>query len=245
MTHLEVRRAELTERLDSVRARISAACGEAGREPEDVTLTVVTKTYPAADVALLASLGVTHVGEARHPEARDKRAAVEESLVWHFVGALQTNKASAVASYCDVVESVDRLRLVSALERGAAAHDRRLDVMVQVNLDPPGETGETGETGEIGKRSGVAAEGMSQLADAVAATERLRLAGLMAVAPRHGDPRPAFERLAALQARLTAAHPAATAMSAGMSGDLEQAVMAGATHVRIGRAVLGERPALQ
>lgn len=239
MTALEDRRTELDDRLDSVRARIGAACTRAGRRPEDVTLTVVTKTYPAADVSLLASLGVTHVGEARHPEARDKRATVDESLVWHFVGALQTNKAAAVASYCDVVESVDRVRLVTALERGAAAHGRQLDVLVQVNLDPGGETG------EIGKRSGVEPEGMSALADAVASTERLRLAGLMAVAPRGADPASAFERLAALHARLRADHPKATAMSAGMSGDLEQAVQAGATHVRIGRAVLGERPVLQ
>lgn len=238
MTPLDDRRAELEDRLDSVRERIGVACTRAGRELDEVTLTVVTKTYPAADVSLLASLGVTHVGEARHPEARDKRAAVDVHLVWHFVGALQTNKAAAVASYCDVVESVDRLRLVTALERGAAAHDRRLDVLVQVNLDP-------GDSGEIGKRSGVEPDGMSELADAVAATERLRLAGLMAVAPRDADPAAAFERLAALQGQLRADHPAATVMSAGMSGDLEQAVQAGATHVRIGRAVLGERPALQ
>lgn len=239
MTPLDERRTELADRLDSVLARIGAACARAGRAPEDVTLTVVTKTYPAADVALLASLGVTHVGEARHPEARDKRAAVDHGLVWHFVGALQTNKAAAVASYCDVVESVDRLRLVNALERGAAAHDRRLDVLVQVNLDA------AGDSGEIGKRSGVEPDGLSELADAVAATERLRLAGLMAVAPRHADPATAFERLAALHEQLRADHPAARVMSAGMSGDLEQAVQAGATHVRIGRAVLGERPALQ
>lgn len=239
MTSRETRRTGLSDRLDSVRARISEACGRAGRAAEDVTLTVVTKTYPAADVALLASLGVTHVGEARHPEARDKRAAVRESLVWHFVGALQTNKAAAVASYCDVVESVDRLRLVTALDRGAAAHARLLDVLVQVNLDPDGAPG------EIGQRSGVEPGGLSELADAVAATESLRLAGLMAVAPRDADPSRAFDQLAALRARLTADHPAAKALSAGMSADMEQAVQAGATHVRIGRAVLGERPALQ
>ena len=239
MTPLEERRTELRDGLESVRARIDAACDRAGRAPADVTLTVVTKTYPAADVALLASLGVSHVGEARHPEARDKRAAVDESLVWHFVGALQTNKAAAVASYCDVVESVDRLRLVTALERGAAVHDRLLDVLIQVNLDPPGAAG------EIGKRSGVEPAGLSELADAVAGTQRLRLVGLMAVAPRHGDSAAAFDQLAALHARLRVDHPAATAMSAGMSADVEQAVQAGATHVRIGRAVLGERPALQ
>jgi hypothetical protein len=233
------RRQELADRVESVRTRISAACERAGRAAEDVTLTVVTKTFPAADVSLLASLGVTHVGEARHPEARDKQAAVEESLVWHFVGALQTNKAAAVAGYCDVVESVDRLRLVTALDRGATTHDRVLDVLVQVNLDP------VGDVGEIGTRSGVDPDGLSELADAVAASKSLRLGGLMAVAPRRADPVRAFDQLAVLHARLRADHPEAAVMSAGMSGDLEQAVQAGSTSVRVGRAVLGERPPLQ
>jgi hypothetical protein len=228
---------EVAKRLDKVRTRIADACAEAGRAAEDVTLTVVTKTYPASDVSLLASLGVGHVGEARHPEARDKRAAVGAVLVWHFVGALQTNKAASVASYCDVVESVDRLRLVTALERGASAKERVLDVLVQVNLNA--------EEGETGKRSGIQPAGLTELADAVAASRHLRLRGVMAVAPRQDEPARAFERLADLHARLRDDHPAATAMSAGMSGDLEQAVRAGATHVRIGRAVLGERPALQ
>ena len=231
------RRGEVADRLDEVRARIADACAEAGRAAGEVTLTVVTKTYPAADVSLLASLGVGHVGEARHPEARDKHAVVGADLVWHFVGALQTNKAAAVASYCDVVESVDRPRLVTALERGASTHDRVLDVFVQVNLGA--------EDGETGKRSGIQPAGLSELADTVAASGHLRLRGVMAVAPRQDEPARAFERLADLHARLRADHPAATAMSAGMSGDLEQAVRAGATHVRIGRAVLGERPALQ
>ena len=231
------RRGEVADRLDEVRARIADACAEAGRAAGEVTLTVVTKTYPAADVSLLASLGVGHVGEARHPEARDKHAVVGADLVWHFVGALQTNKAAAVASYCDVVESVDRPRLVTALERGASAHDRVLDVLVQVYLGA--------EDGEIGKRSGIQPAGLSELADTVAASRHLRLRGVMAVAPRQDEPARAFQRLADLHARLRADHPAATAMSAGMSGDLEQAVRAGATHVRIGRAVLGERPALQ
>ena len=231
------RRVEVADRLDEVRTRIADACADAGRAAEEVTLTVVTKTYPAADISLLASLGVSHVGEARHPEARDKHAVVGADLVWHFVGALQTNKAAAVASYCHVVESVDRPRLVTALERGASTHDRVLDVFVQVNLGA--------EDGETGKRSGIQPAGLSELADTVAASGHLRLRGVMAVAPRQDEPARAFERLADLHARLRAEHPTATAMSAGMSGDLEQAVRAGATHVRIGRAVLGERPALQ
>lgn len=233
------RSTELAAGLERVRQRITDACSEAGRAADEVTLVVVTKTYPATDVLVLASLGVTDVGEARHPEARDKRAASGGALAWHFVGALQTNKAAAVAAYCDVVESVDRLRLVTALDRGAARSGRSIDVLLQVSLDPPGTQG------EIGPRSGADPADLLGLADAVAGSAYLRLRGLMAVAPQGGDPAPAFERLASLSASLRADHPAATALSAGMSGDLEQAVAAGATHVRVGRAVLGERPPLQ
>lgn len=233
------RRTELAQGLDRVRSRVATACAKVARQPAGVTVVVVTKTYPASDVSILASLGVTAVGESRHPEARDKRAATVGDLEWHFVGAVQTNKAAAVAAYCDVVQSVDRPRLVSALDRGAARCDRTLDVLVQVSLDPPGTRGETAP------RSGVDPVHLGALADAVAGTRHLHLRGLMAVAPRLGDPAPAFQRLAELSARLRVAHPAATVLSAGMSADLEAAVAAGATHLRVGRAVLGERPLLQ
>lgn len=233
------RRTELAQGLERVRSRITAACAQAARQPDEVTLIVVTKTYPATDVSALASLGVTAVGESRHPEARDKRAATDGNLAWHFVGAVQTNKAAAVAAYCDVVQSVDRARLVTALDRGAARGERTLDVLVQVNLDPPGTRGETAA------RAGVDPVDLAALADAVAGAEHLRLRGLMAIAPRLGDPAPAFQRLAELSSRLRVDHPAAEMISAGMSGDLEAALAAGATHLRVGRAVLGERPRRQ
>jgi pyridoxal phosphate enzyme (YggS family) len=228
------RRAELQHNLEAVRDRIAGAAAAAGRDPADVDLVVVTKTYPASDVDLLADLGVRHVGENRHPEARDKReqAGGGDRLVWHFVGGVQTNKAKAVAAYADVVESVDRGRLVTALSRGAQAAGRELDCLVQVDLEEVARE----------ERSGCRPDDVPALADQVAAAEGLRLTGLMAVAPLGADPAPAFDRLAAVAARLVADHPAATTISAGMSGDLEQAVTAGATHVRIGRAVLGERP---
>lgn len=235
----EQRRQELAARLEQVQARIRSACLQAERAADAVTLTAVTKTYPAADVSALAALGVTDVGEARHPEARDKHTEAHADLVWHFVGALQTNKAAAVAAYCDIVESVDRLRLVSALDRGAASSGRTVDALVQVDLDPDGEPG------RLGARSGVHPDQLNELAAAVAATEHLRLRGLMAVAPVDADPAAAFARLASLYERMRADHPTATVLSAGMSGDLEEAVRAGATHVRVGRALLGERPSLQ
>ena len=224
---------EIREGLDRVRSRIAAACDDAGRDPGEVTLVVVTKFFPSADVRVLADLGVTHVGENRHQEAVDKAAECADlGLTWHFVGGLQSNKAAAVASYADVVESVDRTKLVKGLQRGAHDRGRDLDVLLQVSLDPPGAAG----------RSGADAGDLDELAAAVAEAGALRLRGLMAVAPLGEDPDAAFGRLAAIRREFVHGHPDATALSAGMSGDLEAAVRVGATHVRVGSAILGPRP---
>ncbi len=223
---------ELRANLDAVERRIAEACAAAGRARDDLTLIVVTKTYPASDVSLLAELGVADVGENRHPEARDKRDAVAAPLRWHFVGGLQTNKAAAVAAYADVVHSVDRVKLVAGLSRGAERAGREVTCLVQVDLDDP-----DAHEG----RSGAAPADVPAVADAIASAPGLVLGGVMAVAPLGADPAPAFERLVAVAERLRADHPAATTISAGMSGDLEAAVHAGATHLRVGRSVLGER----
>lgn len=228
---------ELRANLATVEERIGAACAAAGRDRSEVTLVVVTKTYPATDVMLLADLGVTDVGENRHPEAGEKAADVSAPLRWHFMGGLQTNKAGAVARYADVVHSVDRAKLIASLGRGAVAADRDLEVLLQVDLGPDFDRPSDG-------RSGAAPTDLAALADAVVGTERLRLGGVMTVAPLDVDPAPVFERLATLAERLRADHPGATTISAGMSGDLEAAVAAGATHLRVGRAILGERPPL-
>ena len=227
------RRDQIAANLATVRGRIASACAEAGRDPEDVQLVVVTKFFPASDVRLLAGLGVRDVGENRHQEAEAKAAECADlGLRWHFIGGLQSNKAAAVAAYADVVESVDRRKLISPLARGARERGRALDVLIQVSLDPPGSAG----------RSGADPAEVAQLAAAVRDTEELRLRGLMAVAPLGADPAVAFERLGEVRRAFLADHPEATWLSAGMSGDLEEAVRAGATHVRIGSAVLGSRP---
>ncbi|HET8613986.1 MAG TPA: YggS family pyridoxal phosphate-dependent enzyme [Actinomycetales bacterium] len=231
---------ELAANLADVRERVRAACDQARRCIDDVTVVVVTKTFPAADVVRLVGLGVQQVAENRDQEAAAKVAEVTERLggrrgpTWHFVGQLQRNKARSVARYADVVHSVDRVPLVAALSAGAHAANRHLDVLVQVNLDPSA-------TG----RGGVPPADLPVVADAVAQSERLHLRGVMAVAPLGTDPRPAFDRLVALAARLRDDHPEATWVSAGMSGDLEAAVQAGATHLRVGSAVLGSRPSLR
>lgn len=230
------RRDEIAAGLDDVRRRIRSAATSAGRDPNEVTLVVVTKFFPATDVRLLAELGVTDVGENRHPEAAEKaEVCAGLGLRWHFIGGLQSNKAAAVGAYADVVESVDRRKLVAALDRGARDRPDPVDVLLQVSLDPPDHPG----------RSGAAAGQLDDLAAAVDAASGLRLRGLMAVAPLGEDPRAAFARLADLRAGFLGAHADATWLSAGMSQDFEEAIEAGATHVRVGSAILGARPTIK
>lgn len=227
------RREELAAGLSAVRERITRAATVAGRDPGTIGLVVVTKYFPASDVRLLADLGVTDVGENRHQEAEAKAAACADlGLRWHYIGGLQSNKAGAVARYAHVVESVDRTKLVGRLAQGAVDSRREIDVLLQVSLDPPGTEG----------RAGADAADLDELARAVRTAEGLHLAGLMAVAPLDEDPAAAFGRLARIHEDFLAEHPDAETLSAGMSGDLEQAITAGATHVRVGSAILGSRP---
>ncbi|QPP09339.1 YggS family pyridoxal phosphate-dependent enzyme [Streptomyces bathyalis] len=241
MTDLTARQAELAENLARVEERIEGACAAAGRSRDEVTLIVVTKTYPARDVRLLSELGVRHVAENRDQEAAQKAAECADTPVtWHFVGQLQTNKARSVAGYADVVHSVDRSRLVNSLSSAAVAQERQLDCLIQIALDAESET--------AAGRGGAAPGSVLALGDEVEAAQGLRLAGVMTVAPLTGPyagrPGEAFERLREISTGLCTRHPAATMVSAGMSSDLEEAVAAGATHVRVGSAVLGERPRL-
>lgn len=233
----DLRRAEIAESLARVRARIAAACAAAGRDETEVALIAVTKTFPASDVRLLAGLGLTEVGENRDQEARPKAAECAGlPLTWHFVGKVQTNKARAVAGYADVVQSVDRPRLVTALSAAAARAGRRPRCLVQVSLD------ETEE--DRRRRGGAAPEEVLELAAQIAGAPDLELGGVMAVAPLGADPLPAFTRLAEIANEVRRAHPSAIVVSAGMSGDLEQAIACGATHLRIGTALLGGRRAI-
>jgi pyridoxal phosphate enzyme (YggS family) len=221
-----VRRAELAANLAEVEQRIVAACQIAGRRREEVTLIAVTKTWPAADAALLRDLGVHDLAENRDKKARVKAAEVT-GVRWHFVGQLQTNKARSVATYADVVHSVDRLDLVDALSVAAVRANRTLGVLLQISLD--------------GQRGGALPDDVPWLAERVEQLPGLALQGVMAVAPLGAAPLAAFARLRQISANLTVLHPAATVISAGMSGDLEPAILSGATHVRVGTAVLGHR----
>jgi pyridoxal phosphate enzyme (YggS family) len=239
MSSPDDRRAELRINLAAVRSRIEQGCAAAGRSGTEITLVAVTKFFPVTDAALLAELGVTDLGENRDQDASAKSAELaaltDIAVRWHFIGQLQTNKARSVARYADLVHSVDRQGLADALEDGARRAGRpALDVLVQLSLDPEPEPSGTG-------RGGGAADELMRLADQVAASDVLRLAGIMAIAPLDGDPDQAFSRLAEVAGRLRESHPAARIVSAGMSDDLEAALRHGATHVRIGTALLGRR----
>jgi PLP dependent protein len=237
------RLAELRGNLASVRSRIEQGCIAAGRSGDEITLIAVTKFFPVADCALLAELGVTDLGESRDQDASAKAAELgaltDVGVRWHFIGRLQTNKARSVARYADLVHSVDRQGLADALEDGVRRAERpALDVLVQLSLD--NDNADDAEPGAEG-RGGSKADELMRLADRIAASEFLRLAGIMAIAPLDGDPDEAFTRLAEVAQRLRENHPTAAIVSAGMSDDLEAALRHGATHVRIGTALLGRR----
>lgn len=232
---------ELQERLAVVRGRIAAATEAAGRRDNPPELIVVTKFHPADDVRRLAALGVSDVGENRDQEAADKAARLSAlGLRWHFVGQLQSNKAKSVVRYAHAIHSADRPQLVSALARSIATEQERtgrgpLECFIQVSLDDDAGS----------HRGGASRLDVPALADQLAGSPGLVLAGLMAVPPLGSDPDAAFGRLAEISAQLLRDHPSASGISAGMSQDLESAVRAGATHLRIGSDILGSRPALR
>ena len=244
----DARTRELAERLAETRGRLDAARAAAGRSDE-VDLVVVTKFHPLEDVARLARLGVRDLGENRVQEAAGKVAALADAhpdlaagVRWNMIGHIQSNKAAAVAGWADRVHSVDSVRVANGLDRGhaRAAGERGgddtnpgpvpLPVLLQLSLD--------GDT----VRGGVTAADLPGLAAHVADLDHLTLAGLMVVPPLEGDPAAHFAAAADLAAALRRDHPGAVAFSAGMSGDLEEAVAAGSTCVRVGTAILGPRP---
>lgn len=251
------RREFLRSTIHAMNERIDRARRSADRS-DPVDLVVVTKTYPASDVDLLAELGVRDVGENRDQEAKAKRLATSSgNLRWHMIGRLQRNKVNSVARWADVVESVDREVLVHPLADAVGRADRGapLQGLIQVDLESndrePGVDDPVGD--EDGRRSASVRSGahpglVRQIAAAVDSREELELKGVMAVAPHPDtgiDPLEAFSRLAEVAADLRAQWPQATTISAGMSLDLEQAIACGATQVRVGGAILGERPAVQ
>jgi PLP dependent protein len=221
----------LSERLERVRAQVADAAAAAGRDPAAITTIVVTKFHPAGLVRELARLGVTDIGENRHQDAAPKAAELSDlALIWHFIGQLQSNKVRAVLEYASVLQSIDRDSLVAAVEAAVEATGKPVEAFIQLNLtDDP-------------NRGGVALDGLEQLAERVLAAPGITLRGVMAVAPLDEPPRAAFERVRAASDRLRTLAPEADALSMGMSGDFREAILEGATHLRIGTAITGNRP---
>lgn len=217
----------LADRWQRVQRQVASACDDAGRSPDEVTTIVVTKFHPARVVWELHSVGARHVGENRHQDAFPKHQELTNlDLTWHFVGQLQSNKARAVAAYCDVIHSVDRPSLVEALGKYGGS----VEVFLEVNLTlVPG-------------RGGVEPGDLKALAERTLEAGNLRLRGLMAVAPQDEDPGQAFDRVLTYQEDLLSVAPEATDLSLGMSGDFREAIARGATHLRIGTAITGKRP---
>jgi pyridoxal phosphate enzyme (YggS family) len=237
---LDDRRAELAENLAEVRARIERACASAGRETAEIRLLAVTKTFPAADVALLSDLGLTDFAENRDGDAADKVTEFGalrpgREVRWSMVGRLQRNKARSVSRWADEVQSCDSVRLADALQHAVASdlsggtRTGPLAVLVQASID--------GDP----SRGGITLSEVAELTDHIAGLDALRLLGVMAVAPVGVPPEDAFDRLAQVADQVRTSHPAATCLSAGMSGDLHEAITHGSTCVRVGTALLGGR----
>ncbi|SDH78138.1 hypothetical protein SAMN05192558_10522 [Actinokineospora alba] len=228
------RAAEIAANLADVRERIDAACRNAGRNPSDVRLLAVTKTFPATDAAILADLGVLDLAENRDQEAGSKFDQLRELRPaakprWHMVGRLQRNKMRSVVRWADEVQSVDSTRLADALAKAAQDRPEPLDVLLQASID--------GDPA----RGGCPLGDLDYLADHVIRSGELALKGIMAVAPLGMEPSRAFERLAGVAHQLQALYPTARELSCGMSNDLEEAVDHGSTCVRVGTALLGGR----
>ena len=227
------RLSEIQSNLEIIQTRIKNACSAAGRVISEITLIAVTKTYPASDVDLLKQLGIENVGENRDQEASSKKTEVKNEFKWHFIGQLQSNKAKSVVNYADLIHSVDRWSLAKEIQKSAQGINKVQPVLIQVDLD---------QSGPDPTRGGIWPAELSELAAAISQASHLELKGLMSVAPLGEKPELAFARLKDIRASFLKEHPQAQILSAGMSDDLEAAILHGATHLRIGSALLGERP---
>ncbi|HKQ97806.1 MAG TPA: YggS family pyridoxal phosphate-dependent enzyme [Candidatus Polarisedimenticolia bacterium] len=224
----------LAGNLDAVRGRIAAAARRSGRAPESVTLVGVSKTMPAERLREAIAAGLRDLGENKVQEARDKVGPVGPGARWHLVGHLQGNKANQAARIFDVVHSIDGVDLLDRLERGAQAAGRKIDALVQADL-----------AGEATK-SGAPPDAIDAILERAAGCNAVAVRGLMILPPYEEDPersRPWFRRLRELGETLAGRHPklALRELSMGMTGDFEVAIEEGATLVRVGRALFGER----
>ena len=220
------RKVEIAANLQEVRDRISRAADLADRDPAEIELIVVTKTFPITDIEILSELGEHHFGENRDQEAAPKALAISgTSTTWHFQGQIQSNKIKSISQWADVIHSISTAKEILKFAQSPRTHQ----VFLQVSLD-----------GEL-ERGGANPNELADLAELVNESNNLELMGLMAVGPLGVDPEIAFADLAQINQGFVSDFPNAKYLSAGMSGDFESAILHGATHIRVGSSILGSR----
>jgi pyridoxal phosphate enzyme (YggS family) len=222
------RTSEITANLNDVKAKIASAALKAGRDADEIILIVVTKTFPVSDLEILYSLGVREFGENRDQEAAEKVAQLPSDINWNFQGGIQSNKLKSITTWAGCIHSVDKLKYAQIISEQNTGKPK--EIFIQVSLDQPPES-----------RGGVDPKKLIDLASEVTKLPGISLKGLMAVAPLDLPEEQAFLKLKEIQADFVAVFKDAKYLSAGMSGDYEMAISYGATHLRIGSSILGNR----
>jgi pyridoxal phosphate enzyme (YggS family) len=222
------RKDQILSNLESVKEKISAAAQEAGRAPSEITLIAVTKTFPVSDLEILHELGVRNFGENRDQEAAPKVGVLPADITWHFQGGIQSNKLKSISNWASVIHSVDKFKYAQMISQFSVGKTK--EIFIQVSLDTLPQS-----------REGVDPADLMQLAEQIMSLPNLEVKGLMAVAPLDQPTEQAFVRLQQIQQKFIQLYPAASSLSSGMSGDYELAISLGATHVRIGSSILGNR----
>jgi len=222
------RKDQMLSNLESVKEKISAAAQAAGRSPSEITLIAVTKTFPVSDLEILYELGVRNFGENRDQEAAPKVGVLPADITWHFQGGIQSNKLKSISNWASVIHSVDKFKYAQMISQFSVGKTK--EIFIQVSLDTI-----------LQSREGVDPADLMQLAEQIMSLPNLEVKGLMAVAPLDQPTEQAFVRLQQIQQKFIQLYPAASSLSSGMSGDYELAISLGATHVRIGSSILGNR----
>jgi pyridoxal phosphate enzyme (YggS family) len=219
---------EISANLEKVKEQIKLAAASANRLSDDITLVVVTKTFPVSDIEILYSLGIRDFGENRDQEASAKVGLLPKDVRWHFQGQIQSNKLKSITSWASFIHSVDQLRYAQMISDYSAGNEK--PIFMQVSLDKPPQS-----------RSGVNPSELLELAGAISELPGIRLQGLMAVAPVNSPAEQAFAELEDIRSDFLSTFPDAKSLSIGMSGDYQIAIKYGATHIRIGSSILGIR----
>jgi pyridoxal phosphate enzyme (YggS family) len=220
---MSTRKDEIAQNLHEVKERIQSAAKSVNRDPNEISLIVVTKTFPISDIEILRDLGESNFGENRDQEAGPKAQTIPAT--WHFQGQIQSNKIKSICEWADVIHSISSEKEILKFAQSPRKHQ----VFLQVSLD-----------GQVG-RGGASPSDLARLADLVNESNNLELLGLMAVAPLGVEPDKAFADLAQINQGFVGQFPNSKYLSAGMSGDFEAAIKYGATHIRVGSSILGSR----